>query len=91
MQRLYFEYAASEPIKQRAHVGVVGSGDLEVLVEPSPDQKTHDTVTTSVDGFGKTWKLVLGRSFRVINMRLPSRFMTLVQPLECSLFAWSKP
>jgi malonate decarboxylase delta subunit len=63
MQRLYFEFAASQPIKQRAHVGVVGSGDLEVLLEPSSDQKTHDTVTTSVDGFGKTWKLVLDRFF----------------------------
>jgi malonate decarboxylase delta subunit len=63
MERLHFEYAASQPIKQRAHVGVVGSGDLEVLLEPSPDQKTHVTVTTSVDGFGKTWKLVLDRFF----------------------------
>ena len=63
MERLHFEYAASQPIKQRAHVGVVGSGDLEVLLEPSPDRKTHVTVTTSVDGFGKTWKLVMDRFF----------------------------
>jgi hypothetical protein len=28
MQRLYFEYAASQSVKQRAHVGVVGSSDL---------------------------------------------------------------
>ena len=63
MERLHFEYPASQPIKRRAHVGVVGSGDLEVLLEPSPDQKTHVTVTTSVDGFGKTWKLVLDRFF----------------------------
>jgi malonate decarboxylase delta subunit len=63
MERLRFEYAASQPIKQRAHVGVVGSGDLEVLLEPSPDQKTHVTVITSVDGFGQTWKLVMDRFF----------------------------
>ena len=63
MERLYFEYAASLPIKQRAHVGVVGSGDLEVLLEPSPDQKAHVTITTSVDGFGKTWQLVMDRFF----------------------------
>ena len=63
MERLHFEYAASRPIKQRAHVGVVGSGDLEVLLEPSPDQKAHVTITTSVDGFGKTWKLVMDRFF----------------------------
>jgi malonate decarboxylase delta subunit len=63
MERLHFEHAASQPIKQRAHVGVVGSGDLEVLLEPSPDEKTHVTITTSVDGFGKTWKLVMDRFF----------------------------
>jgi malonate decarboxylase delta subunit len=63
MERLYFEYAASQPIKQRAHVGVVGSGDLEVLLEPSPDRKTRVTVTTSVDGFGRAWKLVIDRFF----------------------------
>jgi malonate decarboxylase delta subunit len=63
MERLHFEYPASQPIKQPAHVGVVGSGDLEVLLEPSPDQNAHVTITTSVDGFGKTWKLVMDRFF----------------------------
>jgi malonate decarboxylase delta subunit len=63
MEKLQFEYPASQPVKQRAHVGVVGSGDLEVLLEPSPDQTARVTITTSVDGFGKTWKLVLDRFF----------------------------
>jgi malonate decarboxylase delta subunit len=63
MEALQFEYSASHPIKQRSHVGVVGSGDLEVLLEPSPDQKAHVKITTSVDGFSKTWKLVLDRFF----------------------------
>jgi malonate decarboxylase delta subunit len=63
MEKLHFEYPASQPIKQRAHVGVVGSGDLEVLMEPSSDQKAQITVTTSVDGYGKIWKLVLDRFF----------------------------
>jgi malonate decarboxylase delta subunit len=63
MEAFHFEYPASQPIKQRAHVGVVGSGDLEVLFEPSPDQKAHVKVTTSVDGFGKAWQLVLDRFF----------------------------
>jgi malonate decarboxylase delta subunit len=47
MEKLHFEYPASQPIKQRAHVGVVGSGDLEVLLEPSPDQMAQVSVTTS--------------------------------------------
>jgi malonate decarboxylase delta subunit len=63
MEKLTFEYPVSQPVNQRAHVGVVGSGDLEVLLEPSPDQKAHVTVSTSVDGFGDVWKRVLDRFF----------------------------
>ena len=69
MEKLHLEYPASQPIKQRAHVGVVGSGDLEVLLEPSSDQKAHVRVSTSVDGFGKTWQLVLDRFFSRYQVR----------------------
>jgi malonate decarboxylase acyl carrier protein len=63
MEKLTFDYEASQTVPHRAHVGVVGSGDLEVLIEPSTDDKAHVIVTTSVNGFGKTWKLVLDRFF----------------------------
>ena len=63
MEKLTFVYPASHPVKQRVHTGVVGSGDLEVLLEPSPDQNAHVSVTTSVDGFGQIWRLVLDRFF----------------------------
>ena len=63
MEKLHFKYPASQPVKQRAHVGVVGSGDLEVLLEPSCDDTAQVSVTTSVDGFGQTWKLVMDRFF----------------------------
>jgi malonate decarboxylase delta subunit len=63
MEKLTFEYSVSQPVKQRAHVGVVGSGDLEVLLEPSSDRKAHVTVSTSVDGFGNIWTQVLDRFF----------------------------
>jgi malonate decarboxylase delta subunit len=63
MEKLHFEYPASQPVKQRTHIGVVGSGDLELLLEPSPDQTARVTITTSVDGFGQTWKHVLDRFF----------------------------
>jgi malonate decarboxylase delta subunit len=63
MEKLTFEYSVSKAVKHRAHVGVVGSGDLEVLLEPSGDQKAHVTVSTSVDGFGDIWKRVLDRFF----------------------------
>ena len=63
MERLTFEYPASRPVPHRAHVGVVGSGDLEVLLEPSPDRRAVVVVRTSVDGFGAVWKAVLDRFF----------------------------
>jgi malonate decarboxylase acyl carrier protein len=63
MEKLTFEYSVSQSVERRAHVGVVGSGDLEVLLEPSPDQDAHVIVFTSVDGFGNIWKLVLDRFF----------------------------
>jgi malonate decarboxylase delta subunit len=63
MEKLSFEYPASECVPKRAHVGVVGSADLEILLEPSADQKAHVVIRTSVEGFGKTWKAVLDRFF----------------------------
>jgi malonate decarboxylase acyl carrier protein len=63
MERMTFTYPAREAVARRVHVGVVGSGDLEVLLEPSADQDAHVAVTTSVDGFGAVWKYVLDRFF----------------------------
>jgi malonate decarboxylase delta subunit len=63
MEKLNFDYPASRPVRQRTHVGVVGSGDLEVLLEPSSDEMAHVTVRTSVDGFGQIWKQVMDRFF----------------------------
>lgn len=63
METLHFDYPASQPVSHRAHVGVVGSGDLEVLLESSPDEQAHVTVRTSADGFENVWKAVLDRFF----------------------------
>jgi malonate decarboxylase delta subunit len=63
MERLSFTYPARTPVAGRVHVGVVGSGDLEVLLEPSGDGEAHVAVNTSVDGFGAVWKHVLDRFF----------------------------
>jgi malonate decarboxylase delta subunit len=63
MEHLSFTYPARQTLTRRAHVGVVGSGDLEVLLEPSSDRETHVSVTTSVDGFAVVWKNVLDRFF----------------------------
>jgi malonate decarboxylase delta subunit len=63
MEKLVFDYPASRPVPQRTHVGVVGSGDLEVLLEPSSDEMAHVTIRTSVDGFAQVWKQVMDRFF----------------------------
>ncbi len=63
METLNFEYRATQPLTRRAHVGVVGSGDLEVLIEPSDGPSATVRVRTSVDGYGHVWKAVLDRFF----------------------------
>jgi malonate decarboxylase delta subunit len=63
MEKLEFDYPAAHPVAKRAHVGVVGSGDLEILLEPSRDERAHVIVRTSVDGYALTWKHLFDRFF----------------------------
>jgi malonate decarboxylase delta subunit len=64
MEQIEFDYpAAKRRILKKAHVGVVGSGDMEVLLEPSPGEGAQVFITTSVDGFRDTWKAVFDRFF----------------------------
>ena len=63
MERIEFDYPARRQVSRRAHVGVVGSGDLEVLLEPTPGDRARVLIRTSVDGFRDTWKAVLDRFF----------------------------
>jgi malonate decarboxylase delta subunit len=63
MEKLEYQYSAGAPASGRAMVGVVGSGDLEVLLEPAPAGRSTVRVTTSVDGYGSVWKAQLDRVF----------------------------
>lgn len=63
MEHLTFDFPARRTVATRAHVGVVGSGDLEVLLVPSETMQAHVVVKTSVDGYGHIWKSVLERFF----------------------------
>lgn len=63
MEKFTRQFAAAAPAPRRAMAGVVGSGDLEVLVEPASDGATSITVTTSVDGKQAVWNAVLDRMF----------------------------
>jgi malonate decarboxylase delta subunit len=63
MEKLEFQYETSLPIQQSAHIGVVGSGDLEIIVEPIQGTKTEVNILTGSDGFGEVWENVLTRFF----------------------------
>ena len=63
METLTFEFQASDRPESRAHVGVVGSGDLEVLLEPAGADRAAVVVRTSVDGYRDVWTNVLERFF----------------------------
>ena len=63
MEHMEFNYPSKQKVSKRAHVGVVGSGDLEVLLEPLEGDTAHVSINTSVDGFKDTWKAILDRFF----------------------------
>ena len=63
MQTLNFELGpfGGAPVMESGIVGVVGSGNLEVLFEPQPlDGKVRFVISTSVQGFDETWEAVVG-------------------------------
>lgn len=64
METHEYRYTAGAPASGRVMVGVVGSGDLEVLLEPAPAGLTTVRVTTSVDGYGSVWQAQLDRLFQ---------------------------
>ena len=51
MEKLTFEFKNSQKVTKAVHVGVVASGDLEVLVYPTDKQVTSLEITTGSDGF----------------------------------------
>ncbi len=70
MRTVHYQFPASRSPARRAHVGVVGSGDLEVLLEPgtaggSGGAAGHAQVRvrTSVEGFDEVWQATLERFF----------------------------
>ncbi|HST66718.1 MAG TPA: malonate decarboxylase acyl carrier protein, partial [Mycobacteriales bacterium] len=69
MQTLQLRFPADRAAGRRAHVGVVASGDLEVLFEPGPGAHAEVRVRTSVDGFDETWHDVLERFFARTPLR----------------------
>jgi len=67
METIELKYPAKRRIPRRSHVGVVGSGDLEVLLEPALGENACVRVRTSVEGFQPTWRAVIDRFFSVYD------------------------
>lgn len=63
MQTLTYRFAATNVPQRPVHIGVVASGDLEILLEPSDGTDATVRVRTSVNGFDAVWHDVLERFF----------------------------
>ncbi|GAC1404356.1 MAG: malonate decarboxylase acyl carrier protein [Candidatus Velthaea sp.] len=61
MQSIVVERPGGTPVRGRAHVGVVASGNLEVLCEPPSGACARIVVSTTVDGFERVWRTTLER------------------------------
>ena len=61
LETLDFNFHGGRPTGRFAPVlvGVVGSGNLEVLLEPSPGSDCDIHVETSARGFGRIWEAVV--------------------------------
>ena len=64
MEILHFEFRAGRQfIQRRVQVGVVASGNLEVLLEPEFSPVSQVRVRTSVDGYREEWTAILQTFF----------------------------
>lgn len=68
MEKLVFHLPATERVEKIAHVGVVGSGDLEVMIEPTDGNETVIEVRTGITGFKEIWEKVLERFIQQQNI-----------------------
>ncbi|MBB4008519.1 malonate decarboxylase acyl carrier protein [Allorhizobium taibaishanense] len=77
MEKLLFEFAGGMPLAARNQPvisGVLGSGNLEVLIEPADlGGACQIEVETAAVGFGRIWEAVLGDVFerwKIGNIRM---------------------
>lgn len=64
METLHFEFRAGRQfIQRRVQVGVVVSGNLEVLLEPEFSPVSRVRVRTSVNGYREEWTAILQAFF----------------------------
>lgn len=63
METIEFSFPAEKQIERSAHVGVVGSGDLEIMMEPSNDTNSNVIIRTGITGYKHIWEPVIQRFF----------------------------
>lgn len=72
LNELKFEYKNEKSVsikKEWSHLGVVGSGDMEVLMEKKDlGGAVQVKVVTPVTGFDKVWNLVLEKFIKSSNL-----------------------
>jgi malonate decarboxylase delta subunit len=68
LQEYHFEFDAKkpvEPVKTWTHVGIVGSGDLEVFIEKmNLGGKAKVKIVTPTKGYEKVWRIIIERFFK---------------------------
>lgn len=64
METLNFDHPAGRHRpRRRVHVGVVASGNLEVLLAPAAGPRSTVRVRTSALGFASQWQAIVARFF----------------------------
>lgn len=68
IEHLHFQYKTDHRVTKRGYVGVVASGDLEILIEPSPNGIAEVNIRTQTEGYGEIWQAVFDRFFQAYNI-----------------------
>ena len=92
MERIEFDYpAAKRRITKKAHVGVVGSGDMEVLMEPSTGEAAHVFDYNQRRWLPRHWKAVFDRFFSKFDGAVSeSRSTMRAQLQEAYCYGWNR-
>jgi malonate decarboxylase delta subunit len=64
LEKITYSFPATKKILRFSHVGVVGSGDLEIIMEPSSHTQSEVTIRTGITGYKNTWDSVIQRFFK---------------------------
>ncbi|HEY5585249.1 MAG TPA: malonate decarboxylase acyl carrier protein [Ruminiclostridium sp.] len=67
METLKYTFQAEKRVKHKAHVGVVGSANLEVIFLPTNNSFSTMDISSKFEGHSAVWKSILERFFAENN------------------------